>query len=245
VIAPFEVPQDWPVWFGYDAGVDNPTAVLWFTLSPPGQMYPKGRLYVIGEHVMSGLGVSRNKNGEEGHADIVRRIEADNHWYPRARYADPQHVFNSTAQSLTTLAQQWEEEGFMGMTPWPRAQNSAAQEAQVEVVRKRLNEDSLVVFNTCPHTIMEFQSWSYKRTASGELPPGDDKFEDRNDHCMDVVRGVVATDPTFDQLGCHVELAEGQEQAYDPQYDEFGERPRMIRVAGVWRRMRLRDQGME
>lgn len=59
-------------------------------------------------------------------------------------------------------------------------------------------EPKLQVFSTCPNTISEFQSWSYKRTAKGELPPGEDKFEDSNNHAMDVVKGIVATRPEYD-----------------------------------------------
>jgi hypothetical protein len=84
----------------------------------------------------------------------------------------------------------------------------------VEAVRRRLNENSLVVFNTCKHTIMEFQSWSYKRTASGEIPPGDDRFEDRNNDCMDVIKGVVSTNPVFDQQQIEVETGYSNENIY-------------------------------
>ena len=69
----------------------------------------------------------------------------------------------------------------------------------VETVRRLLMEDGtdgfpmLQVWENCENTIVEFQAWSYKRTAHGDLPPGPDKYEDRNNHAMDVVKGVIAT----------------------------------------------------
>jgi hypothetical protein len=71
----------------------------------------------------------------------------------------------------------------------------------VEEVRRRLTTQggcggsSLQVFDTCTNTIMEFQAWSCKRTPSDELPPGPDKFEDKDNHAMGVVKGVLATNP--------------------------------------------------
>ena len=51
----------------------------------------------------------------------------------------------------------------------------------------------LYVMRRCVNTIMEFQTWAFKRTASGELPPGDDAYDQRANHAMDVLVGMVAT----------------------------------------------------
>jgi hypothetical protein len=83
------------------------------------------------------------------------------------------------------------------MTPWPRTGGN--EESMVNAVRERLTADRLKVFAPCANTIREFQSWSYKRTAAGELPAGEDKFEDRDNHAMDVCKGVVATHPKYDR----------------------------------------------
>ena len=51
----------------------------------------------------------------------------------------------------------------------------------------------LYVMRRCVNTIMEFQTWAFKRTASGELPPKKDTYCDFADHAMDVLVGMVAT----------------------------------------------------
>jgi hypothetical protein len=61
---------------------------------------------------------------------------------------------------------------------------------------------------------MEFQTWSYKRGPGGELPPGDDKFEDRRNDAMDCIKGFVATNPTFDPVQTHVEVGEPHHHDY-------------------------------
>jgi hypothetical protein len=122
-----------------------------------------------------------------------------------AFYGDPQHMFSQTAQSPKTIAQQLQECGF-SFSPWPRT--GGQEEALVEEVRRLLGTmdgagfPKLQVFRNCENTIREFQSWSYKRTAHGDLPPGADKFEDKDNHAMDVVKGVIATHPHFANEAC-------------------------------------------
>lgn len=178
VIAPFNIPDDWPIYWGYDPGFDHATCILWFTVAP------NECIYVIGEIHQRQLGVPQ-------HAANVRARELATGWHPVRRYADPQHAFNRTAQSPKTIAQQWRELGFH-LTPWPR---STAVESMVEAVRRRLIDEKLKVFSTCVNCIREFQSWSYKRTAKGEIPAGDDQYEDRDNDAMDVIKGVVAANP--------------------------------------------------
>jgi hypothetical protein len=99
-------------------------------------MYPKGRIYVIHEHVMSGRGVKNQINQhtgevlERGHASYVLEIEQAQGWHPVWRYADPQHVFSKKAEGC--LAEQWLECGYH-LSPWPRTGTN--EEAMVEKVR--------------------------------------------------------------------------------------------------------------
>lgn len=173
VMAPFAVPPDWPIFVGLDPGYDHPCAILWLAMAP------NGCYYVIDELYRGGLTIPQHA------ADIkARNAGRTVHRY----YADPQHAFSRTAQSPKSIAQQLRECG-LSFSPWPRSTNK---EAMVEAVRQRLRSDRLKVFSTCINTINEFQSWSYKRTAKGELPAGDDQYEDKDNHAMDVICGLVA-----------------------------------------------------
>lgn len=187
VITPFAIPQQWPHYLGLDPGYDHPCAILWFSVAP------NGCLYVVDELYRGGLSVQQH----------ARDIHARNAGRTIIRYyADPQHAFSSTAQSPKSIASQFKDFG-LSFVPWPRTKSK--EESMVEAVRKRLIEDKLKVFATCQKTIQEFQSWSYKRTASGEMPPGEDKFEDANNHAMDVVKGVVASNPKHKGAGVTIE----------------------------------------
>jgi hypothetical protein len=121
----------------------------------------------------------------------------------RQFYGDPHHAFSHTAQSPESIAEQARKCG-VHMIPGPSASNSVDIEAQVNQVRHLLINDRLEVFDTMVNTITGFQSWSYKRTPDGALPPGDDRFEDIDDDEMDGVRGFIATNPTFTSPVCQV-----------------------------------------
>lgn len=173
VIRRFDVPPDWPWWVGVDPGYDHPCAVLWLTAAPNGTIYVADELY------RGGLPISRH--AQDIHARNTGRTV-------RAYLADPQHAFSRTAQSPRTIAEQFGDHGltFQG---WPR---SSDVHAMVEAVRRKLIDGKLRFFDSCTETIREMQSWSYKRRADGSLPAGDDAYEDRDNHAIDVLKGLVA-----------------------------------------------------
>ena len=175
VVTPFKVPEHWPWYVGLDPGFDHPCAILWFTVAENGTVYIADELYRGGKSVAEHAG--------DIHARNAGRTV-------RAFYADPQHAFSRTAQSPKTIAEQLRE-GGLAFQPWRRTGTMSA--AMVEAVRERIKQDRLKVFATCVDTIREFQSWKYKRTPAGETPAGDDQFEDRDNHAMDVVKGVLSS----------------------------------------------------
>jgi hypothetical protein len=183
VIDPSRVIMKWPMVVGWDPGYDHPTAILWFA---PG---PDGTLYIVDEIYEGGKGVAQHCASIH-HRNAGRTV--------RGYYGDPQHAFSETAQSPESIAAQARKHGII-MGPWPRT--GQKEETMVEAVRELLRTRKLKVFRTCTNTINEFQSWSYKRTAKGEVPDGEDKFEDKNNHAMDVVKGVVATNPRWGTSG--------------------------------------------
>lgn len=174
VITPFPIPQDWPIYLGYDPGYDHPTAILWFTVAP------NGTLYITDEIYRPGLGVAEHAR------NIKARLGGRT---PRRMFGDPQHLFSRTAQSPRSIADQLRDQGLR-FVPWPRTGGN--EETMIAAVRELLIQDRLKVFAPCQSTIDEFQSWSYRRDAQGATPAGDEKPEDRNNHAMDVVKGIVA-----------------------------------------------------
>jgi len=177
VCDPFEVPRSWPFTIGYDAGFDHPCAVLWFATAPNGCIYIADEIYGGGITV------------EELNARIHEKNQGRD---VRRYYGDPRHVFRKTQESPKSIADQMRTGKYpMTFHPWKMMQGTDV-DAAVESVRKRLDGGTLKVFRSCRNTINEFQSWQFKRTVSGELPPGDDKYEDKDNHAMDVVKGVLS-----------------------------------------------------
>ena len=177
VVAPFAVPRAWPWWVAFDPGRDHPAAVLWFTLSP------NHTLYVADEVYGSGLSLG----------DIAKAIHERNEGRAiQAMYADPRMAFNHTMYATRSIAEQMQEDHGLTFQEWPRRQGKGY-DAAVEEVRSLLiaKPPRLKVFSTNHATINEFETWPYKRDLRGELPPGDDRYEDRDNHAMDCIRGVV------------------------------------------------------
>lgn len=175
IVPGFAVPHDWPVYVGIDPGFDCPCAILWLTVAP------NQTVFVMDELYRGGLSIAQHAQDihARNHGRNIRRI-----------YADPQHAFSRTAQSPKTIAGQFADCGI-NVGPWPR---STDKQAMVEAVRDKLRARKLFFFKNCVNTINEMQSWSYKRRASNpDSPlPGDDTYEQQNDHTIDCVCGLIA-----------------------------------------------------
>jgi PBSX family phage terminase large subunit len=175
IVSDFDVPDDWPVFVGIDPGFDHPCAILWIALAP------NRELYVIDELYRGGLSIAQHA------ADIKARNPGRN---VQKYFADPQHAWSRTAQSPKPIAQQFRDCGI-AVQPWPR---STDKQAMVEAVRERMRAGKLFVLARCANMIAELQSWSYKRRHNDpdNPPPGDDAYEDCNNHAIDALCGMVA-----------------------------------------------------
>ena len=186
VVDSFDPPPDWPQCLGYDPGYAHVTAVEWVALAPD------NGLFVVNEIHQSGRSVQE-------HCEEIKRINATHGYNVRRMYADPQAFFNNTAQG--SCHRQAINAGLR-FHPWPSTVKAGAQ-GMVEAVRQRLINATkanlpegtpyLRICRRCKGLIMEMQNWSYRRTATGELPQGDDAYEDRTNDGIDVIKGIVAS----------------------------------------------------
>lgn len=182
---PFPIPEHWPVYVGYDPGYDHPAAVLWFAIGE------NGCTYIFDEIYSGGLSVSQLAEA------IHKRNEGRT---VRAYYGDPQHINNKTAQSPKSIAQQFRElPNPIRFGIWPRTGQNEDQ--MVQAVREKLINRQLKLFPNCQNTIREFQSWKFKRAPGGDLPPGEDKYEDKENHALDVVKGLIALNLKHERSG--------------------------------------------
>lgn len=173
VIDAFAIPASWPQYVGIDPGFDHPCAVLWFAVGPA------GTIYLCHEHYRGGWGVQQ-------HAETIRAANVGRNVLKT--FADPQEAWSRRMQQPRPIAQQFEDCGIR-VQQWPR---STDKQAMVENVRKYLMDGKLKIFRPCAFSISELQSWQFKRNAKGEQLSGDDQYEDRNNHAIDVMCGVLA-----------------------------------------------------
>ena len=179
VLPAFAVPADWPMWMCIDPGYDHPCGVTWNTISP------NGRTYTVDE-------IKLRETSIERIVELIRRRQRG----CDAIYLDP-HGANQRTQVAAgvTFAQQMATHGFRCQF-WPVVQGREL-EASVEFHRQRIAAGMYKVFDTCVETIAEHQSWMYKRVRGGEVPIGDDAYEDRNQDCLDGILGWERTGPRF------------------------------------------------
>ncbi len=186
IVDPFDVPEDWPWYCAIDPGEHHPCGIVWITVSP------LGKLYVVDEVKMSGIG------GVDGAAAIIHKKSAGRNIFQY--YGDPRMVSSQTFHSTRNIIQQFAEKGIL-VVPWPITTGKAAKESAVSVMRQDIVSRRIRVFKTCTETIGEFRSWRYKKNAKGEMLDGDDMMEDRNNDLLDPLMGLVAACPRHDSIG--------------------------------------------
>lgn len=179
-------PKDWPVWIGYDPGYAHPCAVVFWGVAPSGQPF------VIDEIHGSEIDLDRLAPMIRAKADQYRVVR----WLDDPRGAN-QRRQESNGQTVRTIMRDKHRLFFQG---WQAAEG-AGKQSQVEAVRLLIIDAKkpLVVWDTCPGVIREFQSWAYARTADGSLKSGDDAYEDRSNDAMDAIMGIVAEQPKYEQ----------------------------------------------
>lgn len=189
LLAPFKIPKDWPRWRMLDYGYAAPTAVAWGAIAPIGWMKRDYETLIIyREYYERGKSVPENA--------MVINMRSAGETYHRRMLIDP-HAFDRTPNNPQSIAEQYSQSGI-DTIPWPRT-TRWGEDAMVEMVRKSLEDDRLLVFSNCAHTIAEFQTWSYRRTRDGLVDPSE-KYEKDHNHLLDAIRGWIATHPVHTQI---------------------------------------------
>jgi hypothetical protein len=116
--------------------------------------------------------------------------------YRRPMLIDP-HAYDQTAANERSIAQQYMDVE-LACEEWPRT-NLYGEDALVEMVRKALEDDCLLIMEGCPNAASEFQTWQYKRTRDGLVDPKE-RYTNTDNHLLDAIRGWVATRPVHTQL---------------------------------------------
>ncbi len=176
----FNPPSDWPWYVGWDPGYAHPTGIPWVTVSPSGDMFVGDEIY------RGGLSVQQ-------HCETVMRMMAGR--TVRRWYGDPHEFFSMRAQG-DSVAVQCRKAGLPNFYPWANQNKGAMVNGLRELLLNTINgkHPALYVMRNCVNTIMEFQTWAYKKKADGSLAGGsDDAFCDEFNHMMDSLIGMTQT----------------------------------------------------
>ncbi len=180
VIEPFPIPSDWGWYVGWDPGYDHPTAIIWIAVSPMGDYYVADEIYEGGKSVAQ-------------HVETIQRKLAGR--TVRRWFGDPHEFFSTRAQGKSCAMQARDAGLGSAFMPWANQNKIAMVNQHRELLLNvgRGDHPALYVFRNCASTIMEYQTWAYKRKADGTMPDGDDAFVDSNNHALDVLVGMTCT----------------------------------------------------
>ena len=189
VIAPFQIPADWPRYFGFDHGFSKPFAALWFAAAPDGTLYLykeypgcKPRQANVGLEltpVQIADGILEHEREEI--ADNIRVL----------RTADPAIFDKSRGDSVADQM----APGYMGRHQgvlFNKGDNAriAGKMQLHERLRFRENGKPLLqVFNTCTNWIRTVPTLPYS------LKKPEDVDSDAEDHDYDATRYVLMDHP--------------------------------------------------
>jgi phage terminase large subunit len=171
VIEPYPIMKDWRVEFGLDHGFRNPTAVLWYAIDFD------GNIIIFDEHFQSEKPVSYHA-GEIKKRGVLRGI------------CDPS-VFNRTQSKgdrIYSIADEYKDEGIS-----LRPAYKSAEEATLNRVNEYFKSDRIKIFKNCTNTIREVMNWKWERLKPGANRNDPERPEDKDNHCADVIKYIVAT----------------------------------------------------
>lgn len=181
LIKPFRIPDYWPRWRAIDYGASAPTACPWVAVSP------NEDFFVYREHYERDLTVEVN-------AQMIRAASGDEEYV--TTLIDPHAIDKPPVYygSSRPISEQYADAGIE-TTGWPYI-NRMGEHSCVSRVKLKLEHRKLFVFDTCVNTRMEFRSWKHNCDKDGNPLPGD-SYEKKNNHLLDCLKGLFATDPCF------------------------------------------------
>lgn len=175
---------DWPVWLYYDPGYRHPCAVGFMAIAPTGQPIVVDEIW--------GPGLNLNV--------LAKLIKEKAPKYRIVRWlCDPRGANQKKQESNGRTIREIMAEDFQLYFEFWQAAMGEGKQSQVEAMRLWLtNDEPLQVFDDCVGHISNFESWKNKINTKGELLEGDDKYEDRNNDCLDGLMAIAAENPKYD-----------------------------------------------
>ena len=209
VIEPFDIPEDWDVYRGFDFGSTNPTVCLWIAVDRDGNWFISAEHYVTGETI-------------DYHSGII-----NSHPFSKrvvATYGDPsgaqwisefsqRGIYITPANKETgTNFNSWVRFGIekvaekLKATPGHTIMLDSFQQSNSDVQDTSRGMPSLFIFSKCINTIREFETyrWKEKSVTQAQDLNEPDVPEKANDHAMDALRYFAVSykhqDESYDDI---------------------------------------------
>lgn len=185
VARPFPIPSHWKVWMTLDWGYAKPYCAHWFAKDPEGKTYLWRELYGI---ALDDDGKPIPNQGTKETPDkVAQRIVAREAHDERVGYTMSMRITGpdlfarggSQYGTQITHAQTFRRAG-LNFRPWWAGPGS--RKAGAMLVKQTLEEDGLVIFDTCVHTIRTVP------TLNPDPDDPDDVATDEEDHAFDSLK---------------------------------------------------------
>jgi hypothetical protein len=169
-INPFEIPDDWYRFVALDHGYRNPTAVLWFAVSPKGEVFIYDEYYETRVLVSDIADAIKTKTGKQQ----IRRWLID----PSCR--------NRNGQTGLSVIDEFEKYKLY----FEPANNDVR--AGINRVKEYLKTERVKIFKSCKNLLVEIQTYKWKDLKPGAVQDAPEKPTKKNDHGLDAGRyGLV------------------------------------------------------
>ncbi len=194
VVRPFRIPANWDRHIRIDHGFRNPAAILFFAISPDGEVYIYNEIYVR-EWLIKEIVVGNKKESKRGLNDYIRGAETF-----RSAKIDPstKNRRGSTGESdFDEYLRHWPTQ----LPPLQLAKNAV--ELGIDRVKTYLkvhpktNKPSLYIFDTCHNVLEEITTYRYPELKPNEAGQKADKENPLkvNDHALDALRYMIVDLP--------------------------------------------------
>lgn len=198
VIDPFDIPDGWSVYRGFDFGSTNPTVCLWFAVDND------ANIFVVDEHYESGRTLDYHSGIVNAH-HLSRRVEAS--------YGDPSGAqWISEFQERQIFITPADKESGTSSNSWVRIGIEKVAERlkripghllpDIKISEVDQGYPRLFVFRNCKETIREIETyrWKEKSVSQAQDLNEPDIPEKANDHAMDALRYFVVSYKKEDKI---------------------------------------------
>lgn len=189
VIAPFQVPDGWPVWRSFDWGFSRPFSVGWYAVDGDGRLYRIRELYGCTGEPNVGVRWEPARVARE-----IRRIEAEDPNLAHRRIlgvADPAIFASDGGESVAdTMAR--------SQVYWDKGDHKrlpGKMQVHDRLAFDRAGAPMLYVFNTCKHFIRTLPGLVYSQSDVEDVDTAGE------DHIYDELRYVCMANPVAARRG--------------------------------------------